>query len=447
MHRNILIVDDNLKWCISLAKNFEQRGYTVFYSTSGIKAMEILAKQFIPIVLLDIMLGEENGLDILRQMLSKYKNVNIIMITGFGSIETAIQSLKLGAYDYITKPVEFEKLLRVVETSPKKQMLKIGTNLEAPDPKKQFSKFILQNKKMLELYEQTKKFAKTDLPILISGENGTGKEIFADFIHAHSTRFSQNMHKINCAAFPETLLDNELFGHEKSAYTGADSDFKGIFERSHKSSLFLDEIGDMPLSIQAKILRTLQNNEIRRIGGDKTITIDVRFIAATNKNLDQLIKDKLFREDLFYRLGVAMIHVPPLRKRKEDIPLLVDFFLTEYAETQSTNKIKISDSVIELFVQYDWPGNIRELKNTINYSATLALSDNISTDELPPHFKKLSHTKSPLNVRDSMEKNLILEMLRKTEYNKKKTAEILNMSRNTLYSKLEKYGIPLSKQQ
>ncbi len=443
MKATILIIDDNVKWCKSLAQNFEQRGYHTCYATTGKEAHGILLKHAIHLVLLDVMIGEENGIDVLEGLLLLDKNLPVIMITGFGSIDTAVQSIKLGAFDYVTKPLDFEKLLKIVENAMKISHLR-EEGLHIEDRGELSPGIITQDEKMLELCEQAKKFAGTDLPILISGENGTGKEIIADFIHAHSPRSAHKMLKINCAAFPETLLDNELFGHEKGAYTGADTTFKGVFERAHESSLFLDEIGDMPLTIQAKILRTLQTHEIRRIGGMHTLKVDVRFITATNKDLPALIRKSTFREDLFYRLNTAIIHLPPLRDRKEDIPLLAEYFLSEYSKLHSTCAKSISKVAIVRLLQYHWPGNIRELRNTINYAATISTNDTIDVDALPPQFRQLEPQKvSTKNIREDMERQLIIEMLQKTNYNKKKTAELLNMSRNTLYNKLEKYGIPL----
>ena len=432
MKETILIIDDNVKWCNSLAQNFEQQGYHTCYATTSKEARALLSKQPIHTILLDVMLGEENGIDVLKELLLLHKNLPVIMITGFGSIGTAVQSIKLGAFDYVTKPLDFEKLLKLVENAMRTSPLKMS---------KRPPRLITQNEKMLELCEKAKKFAGTDLPILISGENGTGKEIIADFIHVNSPRSAHKMLKINCAAFPETLLDNELFGHEKGAYTGADTIFKGVFERAHNGSLFLDEIGDMPLTIQAKILRTLQHHEIRRIGGSTTTKVDVRFIAATNKDVQALIQKNHFRVDLFYRLNVATIKVPPLREHKEDIPLLAEYFLSEYTRMHSTSAKSISGPVMTTLVQHDWPGNVRELKNTINYAATVATNETVGIEDLPLHLRQVEPQKISTNIREDMERQLILEMLQKTNYNKKKTAELLNMSRNTLYNKLEKYGI------
>ena len=444
MKRNILVIDDKIKICQSLAQNFDQRGYQTFFETTEEKALALFSKYAINVVLLDIMLGEQNGLEVLQELLLIKPDIPVIMITGYGSIDTAVQSIKLGAFDYVTKPLDFEKLFNIVESAANMS----GPSEEKPHRKKHIGdppKIITQHKKMLELCAKAKKLAATDLPILLTGENGTGKEIIADFIHMHSSRNTRKMLKINCAAFPETLLDNELFGHERGAYTGADTAFKGVFERAHGSSLFLDEIGDMSLTIQAKILRTLQHHEIRRIGGERTITVNVRFIAATNRDPEELIAAKKFREDLFYRLNTAILYLPPLRERKEDIPLFVEHFLSEYSRMNSTHVKKVSDEVLEIFLDYHWPGNVRELKNAVNYAAAISSNDVIEIDALPPHFSPVEPPNISDNIREDVEKTLILKMLQKANYNKTRTAELLKMSRKTLYNKLEKYGISPSK--
>lgn len=445
MKRKILIVDDHLKLYKSLSRNFKHLGYQTVHAQNGQEALNLLAQEVIHVVLLDIMLGHESGITILDQMLTLNPRLPVVMITGYGSIDTAVQSIKLGAFDYVTKPLDFDKLVKIIENALH------DSNLPEEHPRvknrehEHSPQIITQNPLMLELHQKARKLAATDLPILITGENGTGKEIIADLIHFHSPRNTRKILKINCAAFPETLLDNELFGHEKGSYTGADATFKGVFERADQSSLFLDEIGDMPLTIQAKILRTLQNHEIRRIGGAHTITVDVRFIASTNKNLHDQIEQNAFRRDLFYRLNTAMLHLPPLRKRKEDISLLVAHFLSEHARMNATSIPSVNDAVIERFLDYDWPGNVRELKNTINYAATLCSKEIIQLDDLPPNFSRSNTRADSENMRDEIEKNLILKVLQKTNYNKKKTAEQLNMSRTTLYAKLQKYGLTRSK--
>ena len=445
MTAKILIVDDQVKLYKSLARNFKHLGYQTIHAQDREGALERFSRDTVHVVLLDIMLGKENGIDILKELLTIHANIPVIMITGYGSIDTAVQSIKLGAFDYVTKPLDFDKLLKIVENALKVSNL-TEENRHLKSRLIDFSpQIITQNVSMLEVCQKAKKLAATDLPVLITGENGIGKEVVADLVHLNSRRNSRKMLKINCAAFPETLLDNELFGHEKGSYTGADSTFKGVFERADQSSLFLDEIGDMPLTIQAKILRTLQNHEIRRIGGDQTITVDVRFIAATNKELPELIEQNMFRRDLFYRLNTAMLYLLPLRKRKEDIPLLVEYFLSECARANSIRSKHASDGVMEKLIDHDWPGNVRELKNTINYAAALSSKDTIHIEDLPPNLTSPGQQEESENVREDVEKNLIIKMLQKAHYNKKKAAELLSISRTTLYSKLQKYGISLPK--
>ena len=327
MSRNIFIIDDKVKVCKSLAINFDQMGYKVSWANDSETALESIKNNSYDLILLDLMLGDEDSRGLLREIISLKKNIPVIMITGYGSIESAVDTIKIGAYDYIQKPVDFDLLLKVIESALSDRSDSSGGE-PAGCPDTDF--FITRNPDLLKLLVKAKKLAATELPILILGENGTGKEVLADYIHKHSPRGNSCIEKINCAAFQESILDNELFGHNKGAYTGANSDYKGIFERADGSNLFMDEIGDMSLAIQSKILRTMQNKEVRRIGGNKTITVDVRFIAATNKNLEELIKRKEFREDLFYRLSTAVIKLPPLKEHKEDIQLLAEYFINDY---------------------------------------------------------------------------------------------------------------------
>ncbi|PID57742.1 sigma-54-dependent Fis family transcriptional regulator [candidate division KSB3 bacterium] len=443
MQKTLLIIDDNAALCNTLSQTFRQLGYQAFSALNSIDASACLSRHNIQVALLDMMLGHEDGLDVLQQLLSVSRELPVIMITGYASIESAVQAIKLGAFDYVKKPLDFEQLVKVIEKA-----LKVSSQTEAAhsDSAASAPQIITQHPGMLEVCNKAKKLAASDLPVLLLGEHGTGKEVMADYIHAHSPRCGRSMLKINCAAFPETLLDNELFGHEKGAYTGANSCFKGVFERAGRSSLFLDEISDMPLAIQAKILRTLQNREIRRLGGNTTLTVDVRFIAATNKDVRRFIQEERFREDLYYRLNAAVIRIPSLRERKNDLPLLTEYFLHEYSKEHDCCARDVDPAVQESFRNYHWPGNIRELKNVLNYAATISVSPSIRLEDLPPDFPAGVHSSSsaPNNIRDEMEKNLILSILRKTGYNKKKSAELLNMSRKTLYSRLKKYGISSS---
>ena len=437
MNRNIFIIDDKVRVCKSLAINFEQLGYKVSWATDSKTAFESIKNNNYDLILLDLMLGDEDSRGLLRDIMSLKKNVPVIMITGYGSIESAVDTIKIGAYDYIQKPVDFDLLHKVVESA----LSENGSIGSVKEGCAEHGSFLTRNPDLLKQLKKAKKLAATDLPILILGENGTGKEVLADYIHDCSARRDSCIHKINCAAFQESILDNELFGHDKGAYTGANSDYKGIFERSDGGNLFMDEIGDMSLSIQAKILRTLQNREVRRLGGNKTITIDVRFIAATNKNLEELIAGKEFREDLFYRLSTAVIKLPPLKDRKEDIPLLAEHFIEDYCGEGESRK-KLSDEVLELFLEYKWPGNIRELKNTVQYACAVSAENEIGIDDLPLSMQhKAEYVEPSDNILEDMEKKLILKTLLKNDNNKTKTAEELKMSRKTLYNKLERYGI------
>ena len=438
MGTGILVIDDNVKVCKSLAQNFEHLGYRTVIATSGKEALAAFSAGRIDVVLLDIMLGEESGIDVLKRLQAVDKTVPVVMITAFASVETAVLSLKLGAFDYVKKPLDFDELLMTVEKALEYSKLQEeNTNLKSR-LRELSATVVTSDPAMIALRNKMEKLAVTDLPILIGGESGTGKEVFADYIHAASLRSAKPMIKVNCVALPESLLDNELFGHEKGAYTGADSVFKGLFETADGSSLFLDEIGDMPLGIQAKILRTLQNNEIRRLGGSATIKVDVRFIAATNKDLVDLTRRNLFREDLYYRLNAAVLSVPPLRERKQDIPLLVEHFLAEHAVDR---RKELAPEVAARFQAYDWPGNVRELKNVVNYATAMSPNERIEMEDLPVHFLDDGYAAEPGDIRQEMERDLIVRTLQSTKYNRSRTADILNMSRKTLYSKMTKYGL------
>ena len=441
MRERILIVDDNEGVYDSLKPNFYQFGLEAVYAANGAEAASRQENLSIDVALVDVMLGEESGIDVLKQLKAKNPRLPVIMITGYGSVDTAVESMKQGAFDYVKKPLNFDRLFKVVGNALELHKLS-RENRGLREQLEAFSaKIYVENPQMRQVIDEASKLAKTSIPVLIVGENGSGKEIVADHIHANSDRFHAKMAKINCAAFPESLLDNELFGHERGAYTGADSIFKGVFERANGSTLFLDEIGDMPLTIQAKILRVLQNNEIRRIGGGQTLRIDVRFVAATNKDLGDLIEKGQFREDLFYRLNAAILSVPPLRQRKEDISLLATSFLKEFSSSHGKEVIEIDKEVRELFERYSWPGNVRELRNTLNYAVAINSDGKIGVEDLPPMLKHGTPNESRLNIREESEKALIERTLHQCHFNKKRSAEILKMSRKTLYAKIDRYGI------
>ena len=437
----VLTVDDNEKLIEMMQRNLSRFGYSVKSALNIDEAKTHLHANEIDLVLLDLMLAGESGLDGLTQFLNIRKNLPVIILTGFATIESAVEAIKIGAYDYLQKPVDFNKLLTTIEKAIEYSNLK----QENMNLRKQLLKssniFNTKSEKMLEVIEKARCFAETDLPVFITGESGTGKELLAEYIHENSPRNVNALVKINSASFPESLLDNELFGHEKDSFTGASSLYKGVFEQANKSTLFLDEIGDMPVSLQAKILRTLQHKEIRRIGGTKTVTVDFRFITATNKDIPKLIDEGSFREDLFFRINTAMIHIPALRERKEDIPRICRSLINQFGRGRNSENISISTEVLDIFERYEWPGNIRELKNIIQYALALLKGDTITVSELPASLinclPKIAGPETPVQN----EKERIEKVLANNKYNKKRTAEVLGISRKTLYKKLGKYGI------
>lgn len=426
MKKTIFVIDDNDKLCQSLEMNLSRLGFGYHYSTSAETALHYLSGSTPDLILLDLSLGKDDGLELLDRIRVLMPTVPVIMITGFGTIHTAVEAIKTGAVEYIQKPLNFPHLLKIIESY-------------LSDDKPGLDSYITQSPVMKKLMDKAVKLANTDFPVLITGESGTGKEKLAHFIHEMSSRKGKQLHIINSAAFPESLLDNELFGHEKGAYTGADKQFRGIFERADGSSLFMDEIGDMSLQTQVKILRTLQNNEIRRIGGNENLTIDVRFIGATNKNLNDMMSNGRFREDLYYRLSTAVLHIASLRERIEDILPLAHYFINENFPDR---KISLTAETERVLLNYHWPGNIRELKNCIHYAGALASGNKIDVSDLPNNIysDNQSGRKGVITLEDQ-ERELIIKALTSANQNKKKAAEYLNISRKTLYNKMARYGI------
>lgn len=427
----ILILDDNQKILDSLSRNFEAEDIDSRKASSISQAIKILQTCPIDLALVDIRIGDEDGIKALIEIKKMSPDLPVLMITGFATVETAVEAIKLGASEYIKKPIRFPKLLEQVKsflTEEPKELPAIP-NIQTRNPQ------------MIKLLKKALKLSNSKLSILILGESGTGKELMADLIHHHSARNEESFVKVNCAAFPESLLDNELFGHEKGAYTGADASYQGVFEQADNGTLFLDELGDMPLAIQAKILRAIQENEIRKLGAKNITNIDVRFIGATNHNLETMVKDKTFRSDLYYRLNCAALTIPPLRERKEDIPLLSEYFLLLFASENKETPVSIAPETMEALIHYDWPGNIRELKAAITYGATICSNAVIQPIDLPMSPAAESGLTPELLPRQAFEKELLLKTLVKYSFNKKKAAEELGISRTTLYSKMDKYEI------
>lgn len=440
MSIKILLVDDNEQFRMSLVRMLSDERYGVLPAAGREEAFALLKREAPELTLLDIRLGNDSGIDLLGSMLREYPHIPVVMLTGFGTIETAVESMKKGAADYIQKPVSYDQLVRVIEKNLSgRQAAFSKVPVPAGAGGKTF-KIVSNDPLVNSLKKEIGKLTSANIPILLYGENGTGKELFANYIYGRSGRFSQAFIKINCAAFPDNLLDNELFGHEKGAYTGADSLYKGVFERADGGTLFLDEIGDMSLEVQAKVLRVLQNQELYRLGGKELIKVNVRIISATNKNLEDLILQKKFRQDLFFRLNAATVAIPPLRDRLSDIGILAETFLKENSQSLG-RPFLLDNEVRERMFAYDWPGNIRELKNALQYACALTEDGIIRTSDLPARIREQVSGSEGLGVLDLSEKEIIISELKRSQFNKKKVARTLNMSRTTLYSKMRKYGI------
>jgi DNA-binding NtrC family response regulator len=438
---SILIVDDYPPLCESLCESLRLRNYEVSVAHNSADALELYKRSPRDLVLLDVCLGDEDGVSLLPRFLEIDPVLPVIMITGFGTIETAVEAIKRGAFDYLQKPIKTEKLLKTTENALRMSRLQKENSMlrESALGKKSI---ITHSQKMKDLLLRARKLAASNLPILICGESGTGKEILAELIHAESSRSSRPLQRVNCAAFPESLLESELFGHERGAFTGAVERFPGVFERSDSGTLFLDEIGDMGLSTQARILRVLQNQEIRRVGGKETFKIDVRFITATNKNLEQLAVEEKFRSDLLYRLNAATLYIPPLRERKDEIIPLAQYFIAEYTSESGRPCRELDANVIEALNSYNWPGNIRELRGVISYACTVSDGPVLRIGDLPtPIIAQEGRSFADKGPLEQAEIACIVKVLREVGHNKVKAAEQLAMSRSTLYKKIKQYDL------
>jgi two-component system, NtrC family, response regulator AtoC len=440
-HPMVLIVDDELKMCKSLGEILLNKGFSNSYCTNSLDAMEKIRTLQPKILILDIRMPGKGGVDILQEARSLSPHIPVLMITGYPSIEVTVQAMKYGATNLFVKPLDIEKIVWEIShllDEQKKQMSAQNNIKTSKHP------VLSRNKEVLEILHSLDKVAKTDASVLITGESGSGKELIAQSIQEKSNRSMAPFIKVNCAALAQTLLESELFGHEKGAFTGAISQHKGKFELAHGGTLFLDEIGDMSLATQGKILRVLQDNELTRLGGEKPIRTNIRLITATNKNIEHMIAREEFREDLYYRIAVVTYSLPPLRERKEDILLLAEYFMNLFAERYTKNLHGISTEVQEILYSHSWPGNIRELKNCIERAVIFSESDVIIPSDLPRQYQR----KVEKSLRDnyetaqaSLDRDIILEALKLNEGIKQKAAESLRMHRKTLYNKMKKLGI------
>lgn len=447
----ILIVDDEKNIVSGLKMAAEDEGYSVLTAFDGEEAWKTINSNIVDLVLTDLRMPGMSGDELVRKIAASYPTLPVIVLTGHGTIETAVESMRAGAIDFFTKPVDIDKLFLVIKktitaSALQEQNRKLTEEIEKLKGSKKYSRIIGRSAKIDSLMEIIKQVAPTKSSVLISGESGTGKELVADALVSLSLRSDKPFIKVHCASLSSSLLESELFGHEKGAFTGATSQKKGRFELADGGTLFLDEIGEIDPQTQVKLLRVLQEREFERVGGEKTIKVDVRVIAATNRNLKEEVEKGNFREDLYFRLNVVNINVPPLRERKEDIALLAFDFLKEFSEENNKSVDSISQAAQKALYAYSWPGNVRELRNCIESSVVMTKDKKIGLDDLPPQIREQGNKESSITIElpitmDEAEKKIIISTLEYFRGNKTKTSEALNIGRKTLFRKLSDWSI------
>ena len=452
----ILVADDEQSMREFLDIMLEKEGYKVSLASNGEEVVKLIDNDLFDLVLLDIRMPKLDGISALKKIKAIAPETIVVMITAYASADTAIKAMKEGAYDYITKPFKVEEIKLIIKNALEKKNLQKENILlwQVVRDRFHFGNILGQSSKMVSLYDLLEKVSPTKTNILITGESGTGKELVAKAIHYNSPRKEKPFVTLNCGAIPETLIESELFGHMKGAFTDAIATKKGLFEVADEGTLFLDEISELPLLMQVKLLRVLQDREFKRVGGTEDIRVDVRIISATNKDLEEAVKAKHFREDLFYRLNVIQIRLPSLRERKEDIPLLTNHFLKKYSEELNKNISKVSPEALQILLSYEYPGNVRELQNIIERAVALE-----SGQELTPKNLNSYLSESPLlkkgaidieipnegidmeKMVEDLERTLLLKALDKTKGIKKKAAELLHINFRSMRYRLEKYGL------
>jgi DNA-binding NtrC family response regulator len=443
----ILFVDDDQQILELVTAYLSRYGFNIETEISGSAALEKIETHDYAIVFTDLIMPEISGLELLKAIKKSGALTEVIIVTGHGTIESAIESLKLGGYDYVQKPINFERLKILIERIIEKRRLEIENLLIKRRLKDRFSfdQLVGKSQKMQQIYEIIDRISSSSPTVLVLGESGTGKELVANVIHQNSIRRDHPFIPVNCGAITEGLLESELFGHIKGAFTGAVKDNIGLFKAAHGGTIFLDEIAEVQPSLQVKLLRALQERKIRPVGGTRESDIDVRVIAATNKNLEEAIQNNSFRKDLFYRLNVISIRMPPLREIKDDIPNLVNHFIKKFSEDGHRQVSRVAPEVMDLLMRYNWPGNVRQLENIIERAFALGQGDTILVGDLPSEIRdtyKQAEIGSPssLNLAEN-EKLLIMRALRKTKGNKAEAAQLLGINITTVYRKLEKYKI------
>ena len=450
-HRKILVVDDDESLRRITQLQLEEAGYDVLAASSGDAALNLIEEEAPALVITDLKMPGISGLEVLKKVRECHPQTTVLMITAFGTVQTAVAAMKAGAYDYLTKPIDYEELVLVVNRAMERQHLleEVRTLRLSLDQKYGFESIIGRSKMLLNVLEMASRVAQKNSTVLIRGETGTGKELLARAIHQNSLRKDQAFVTINCGAIPKDLLESELFGHAKGSFTGAFSPKRGKVEAADGGTLFLDEIGELPLELQVKILRLIQNGEIEKVGAVSSSTVDVRIIAATHRNLQTLIEDGSFREDLFYRLAVIPLELPPLRERADDIPELVQSLFLKARQKHGVPNLKLPPHLVPYFSGYRWPGNVRELENVIERLTVLAVGDEITLNDLPEFLRRERPASEALQLElpphgislEALEKELILKALKKFDGNQTKAAAFLDISRRTLIYRMEKHGI------
>jgi DNA-binding NtrC family response regulator len=447
MKFHILIADDEKNIREGLGQALEMDGYSVFLAGDGTEALQIFGEEEIDLIITDLKMPKLSGDELLHRIASEQPALPVIILTGHGTIETAVDAMRAGAYDFLTKPVNLDHLSLLVKRAlaNRNLILQYRAMREELEKKRGFANIIGASPELRRIFDVATQVASTRAAVLITGESGTGKELIADAIHNLSNRREKPFIKVHCAALSESLLESELFGHEKGAFTGALSRKRGRFELAHLGTIFLDEIGEINPNVQVKILRVLQEKKFERVGGEETVEVDVRVVSATNRDLKQAIAGGDFREDLYYRLNVVNIHMPPLRERKEDIPLLAAAFLKEFAEENGKKINGIDPRVLSALYAYPWPGNIRELRNCIESAVVLCKGTAITIDDLPPSVSSGAEENSirislGTNMADA-EREIIMGTLGYLRGNKSRAAEVLGIGRKTLHRKLKEYGL------
>ncbi len=450
MNKTILVVDDEETIRQSLKGILSDEGHEVLTAPSGEESLRIIGEELPDLVLLDIWLPGIDGIETLQRIKASYPHIQVIMISGHGTVESAVRSTKLGAFDFIEKPLSFDKLIIIVNRALDLVRLEEENRL-LKERMRHFDQLQGASRVIEELREMIQIIAPTNAWILIMGENGTGKELVARSIHKQSRRANKPFIEVNCAAIPEELIESELFGHEKGAFTGATEKKRGKFDLANEGIIFLDEVADMSLNAQAKILRILQEKKFERVGGTKIIETDVRVLAATNKDLEREMEEGRFRQDLYYRLHVIPLTVPPLRERKEDIPLLVNHFIREFSLEEEGRQKTVTDDALEILMVHDWPGNVRELKNIVERLIIMTAAGVIDAQDIPPLIRenrKMDHIDMVLHPADSLkdarqefEKKYILKKLAENDWNITKTADSIGLERSNLHKKIKSFGL------